>query len=176
MRTNSSSTTRGATLAVAAALVATACSSASPAFDLDVLEQDVSASLAAAYEPDGYTLFGVSCPRDAEDATTGDVFACVADVERQFVRIRVEATDDLGGYEWTTLDLVLSMDDTEALVAGEMSDRLGDTIDLDCGSPNLRVLPIGASIRCEATDSGRNVVDALLTVNGPGQTAWEIIR
>lgn len=156
------------------AVLAPACDAVPSSFDLDVLETEVEASLVEVYEPDGLTLFGFSCPRIGESATTGDRFACVAEVERQFVRVQVDVTA-AATYDWTTLDVVLRMDDTEELVASEMSDQLGDSIALDCGSPNLRVLPIGSSVRCLATDSGRNAVDVLLTVNGPGQVSWEVL-
>lgn len=164
-----------AIVAAITTVLAAACAGTSASFDLDGLETEIHASLADAYDPVGNTLFDVSCPRSAGDAAAGDVFACVADVERQFVRIRVELLTD-GSWEWTTLDLVMQMDDTEALVAQEMSTRLNDTITLDCGAPNLRVLPLGSALRCTATDSGRNAVAAILTVNGAGQVAWELLR
>lgn len=159
---------------VAFALFGVACAEDDTTLDLAAIETEVGTHLEAAYGPDGYTLFDVSCPRSAATATGGSVFACVADVERQFVRVRVEVTGT-GAYDWSTLDLVLDMVVTEELVAQEMSDRLGDAITLDCGSPHLRVLPIGSTLRCTASDSGRNEVNALLTINGVGQIAWELL-
>lgn len=159
-------------LAVAAAL-AGGCGTPT-GFDVAALEADLEGELGPAYHAEGITLFEVDCPHDATAAVPGDVLACIGDVEGRFVRIRVEvrAAD---AWDFTTLDVVHDLDATEEAVASEMGRTLGDVIRLDCGSPRLRVLPIGTAIRCEATDSGGNAVPALLTVNGPGQTAWEVL-
>lgn len=161
-----------------AVLTVTALVACAPAADdrhVDVLglEQDIHAGLAMAYEPDGLTLFEVACAD--HDWGPGDVFACTADVERQFVRVRVEVGEARGDVDWTTLDVVHRLDATEELVASQMSEALGDRIRLDCGSPRLRVLPVGSSFRCDAVDSAGNLVTALLTVNGAGQTGWDVL-
>ncbi len=165
---------RRAVAAMAAAVALASCQ-AEGGFDVVALEEDITTTLTQTYAQDDLTLFGVDCPRDATDAVTGDVFACVADVERQFVRVRVEIAAGLDGWDWTTLDVVHDLDVTEQLVAAEMSETLSDQITLDCGSPRIRVLPIGSVIECEAVDSGRNAVRVLLHVNGAGQTGWEIL-
>jgi hypothetical protein len=170
------STTRLAACALLAVLMGSACTSEEPTFDAAILQAELRAALQPTYDLAGLTLFGVDCPSLTAQAQAGDVFACTADVERQFVRLRVQMQDLLGGYDWTTLDVVLVMDDTETLVAAQMSTQLGDTITLQCGSPNVRALPVGSSFLCDATDSGRNSINALLTVNGPGQTGWELVR
>lgn len=159
--------------ATAIALGVAACGTAT-GFDVPALEADLEAALGPAYHADGVTLFEVDCPHDAVDAVAGDVLACIADVERRFVRIRVEIRSPQA-WDFTTLDVVHDLDATEASVATEMGTTLGDRIQLDCGSPRLQVLPVGTSLRCRATDSGGNVADVLLTANGPGQTAWEVL-
>lgn len=146
-----------------------------PTNDLAALEGELSASLQGRYDELGYAFDGVSCPSEAAEVGPGEPFACIARVEDQFVRVRVEL-DPSGGSSFTTLDLVLTMRATEELVAAEMSAQLNDAVTLACGDPNIRVLPIGSAIRCTATDSGGNDVAALLTVKGPGQTAWELVR
>ncbi len=160
--------------AAVAAFLGSACTSTDPTFlDVTALEEDIRVTLSPAYEAEGMTFFGVTCAdRDWEG---GDVLACVADVERQFVRVRVEVGGAPGTWDWTTLDIVHRLDATEDLVGQQMSDSLGDRVRLDCGSPRLRVLPIGASFRCDAIDSAGNIAPALLTVNGSGQTGWEVL-
>ncbi len=159
---------------LAATLALGGCDAPPTGLDVGALEDDLFAALEPTYRDEGVTLFEVDCPHDATEAVGGDVLACVADVERRWVRIRVELAS-LDAWDWTTLDVVHVLDRTEELVGAEMSAALGDPVRLDCGSPRLRVLPVGSSLLCTATDSGGNPADALLTVNGPGQTAWRVL-
>lgn len=176
-RSPATSALRRAVAAAVAATVAVGLSGCDDptGFDVRALEADLEGALGPAYHADGVTLFGVDCPFGAVDAVAGDVFACVADVERRFVRIRVEVRSP-AAWDFTTLDVVHDLDATEQSVAAEMGSALGDVIALDCGSPRLQVLPVGTSLRCTATDSGGNDAAVLLTANGPGQTTWEVLE
>ena len=161
------------------ALTATACSFSFSVGGLDYegLETAIEDDLNAAYAAGGkITVDGVSCPRQDETPTTGDVFICNAAVEDGTVRVEVTVTNDDLDVTYETLDLVYDVGTVEASIGEDFTAQAGFQVTVECPGERTRIVPIGGAFECIGADAQGETVPIRVTANGIEDTAWEVVN
>lgn len=115
--------------------------------------------LPAAVVPDHpETVTGVDCPRPIRRAV-GEVVTCTATIAGTPVQLTVTQLDRDGRVRVDTDRTLLDLAKVEADVATRLTKDVGIETSIVCDGPRVRVLVVGESLRCTASDpSGRTRV------------------
>lgn len=162
---------------ILAALATTAgsCSFSIGGLDYETLETAIQEDLAAAYGST-VSVSGVSCPEQEPTPTTGDTFICNAAVGDSTVRVEVQVTNDDLDVTFETLDLVYDVTTIEQDVSADASEQIGIPVQVDCGDPQVRVVPISGSFDCVGTDANGATATIRITADSLEDTSWEVVQ
>ena len=92
-----------------------------------------------------------SCP-DGIDVESGDTFECTVDVGGEAITVRVTQGASRGQIAVDYDERLVSADDVETALASRFEDDLGVPSTVLCGTHDVVVLPVGASLDCEVID------------------------
>ena len=160
-------------VAIAGAVALTGCqspfSSAEP--DYEALESYITDEISDDYSQIGRQASGVDCPRQADTVTSGESFLCTVDLDGHGVRVEVTAKDE--GLDFNTLDMVYDLGPAAEAMAVEISNAVEFPVTLSCGD-GLKVVPIGDSFECTATDEHGDTRTIRITADPDGEF-WEVL-
>ncbi|GJF09985.1 hypothetical protein NGTWS0302_35520 [Mycolicibacterium cyprinidarum] len=143
--------------------------------DYKKLETAIADELNKQYSPMSREVSTVECPRPSDPPKTGSTFDCVADLEGNDVRVKVTFTDDDYNVNYATLDVVFDLVDTGKGLSKEVSEDYGFPVKVTCGS-GLKVVAVGESFECEASDRRGDTRPVKVTAGGPdGEDTWEVV-
>jgi uncharacterized protein DUF4333 len=144
--------------------------------DYEKLERGITDELNGNYAEISRQVSSVSCPRQSTPPKTGDTFICTADVEGHEVRVEVAVKDDDYNVDFSTLDVVFDLAGTERGLSREISDQYGFDVKVACGE-GLKVVAIGDSFECVATDPAGDTRTVRLTAGGVDENdRWEMVE
>lgn len=142
--------------------------------DYAKLENAITDELNKSYAAIDRRVSSVDCPRQSS-LKKGDTFICTADLDGNDVRVQAEATDDEGNVDFKTLDVVFELPETAKSLAREISQDQGFPVTVTCGD-GLKVVQVGQSFQCTASDPQGVTRQVKLTAGGVGETDhWEIV-
>lgn len=142
--------------------------------DYTKLENAITDELNKSYAAINRTVSSVDCPHQSS-LKKGDTFVCTADLEGNDVRVQAQATDDDGNLDFKTLDVVFELPETAKSLSKEISQDQGFPVTVTCGD-GLKVVEIGKSFQCTASDPQGETRQVEVTAGGVGETDhWEIV-
>lgn len=143
--------------------------------DYTKLETSLTEDLNKEYEPMSLEVSSVDCPRPAQKPEAGDTFNCIADLAGNDVRVEVTVADEDYNVDYSTIDVVYDLSDTSTELSGLISEDLGFTVTVSCGT-GIRVVEAGSSFECEAADRRGDTKPVRVTAGGVDEDdRWEII-
>ncbi|HEY9267170.1 MAG TPA: DUF4333 domain-containing protein [Mycobacterium sp.] len=144
--------------------------------DYGKLETAIADELNTQYTAISRRVTAVECPRPSSPPKAGSTFNCIADLDGNDVRVEVEFTDDDYNVDFATLDSVYDLAKTGEGLSGEVSKDYGFDVTVRCGD-GLKVVAVGESFECEATDGRGDTRPVKVTAGGPdGKDTWEVIE
>lgn len=143
--------------------------------DYKKLESAIADELNKQYAPMARQVSTVECPRPSGSPKAGSSFNCIADLEGNDVRVEVKFTDDAYNVDFATLDVVFDLAETGKGLSREVSKKYGFGVKVSCGR-GLKVVAVGESFECEASDRGGDTRPVRVTAGGPdSEDSWEVV-
>ncbi|MCH9735311.1 MAG: DUF4333 domain-containing protein [Actinomycetia bacterium] len=143
--------------------------------DYKKLESAIADELNKQYSPMSRQVSEVECPRPPGSPKAGVSFNCIADLEGNDVRVEVKFTDDSYNVDFATLDVVFDLAETGKGLSREVSKEYGFAIKVRCGT-GLKVVAVGESFDCEASDRRGDTRQVRVTAGGPdSEDSWRVI-
>ncbi len=144
--------------------------------DYEKLEGAITAELNKNYAPISREVSAVNCPRQQESPKTGETFICNADLDGNTVRVMSTVTDDEYNVDFRTLDVVYNLPGVADRLYQALTDHYGFEVVVSCGD-DLRVVEVGQSFECTATDPSGDTRQVKVTAAPPGENeSWEVIE
>jgi hypothetical protein len=159
----------------AALLAAAGCSFSVSAGgpDYDKLQNEIQTKLDDTYTSMNQKVSSVTCPHPSPAPKAGDKFTCTADVDGNDIRVQVTMKDD-DNVEYETLDNLYDLPGTGKSLSEELSKQYEFDVSVDCGE-GLKVVEVGKTMECTATDPGGETRTVTLTAAPPGENdKWEL--
>ncbi len=142
--------------------------------DYGKLESAIADNLNKQYSSLSQQVSGVECPRAAQSPKSGDTITCVADLDGHDVRVGVRFTDDDYNADYSTLDVVYNLTETEKALSQKISQQYGFPVSVRCGT-GIKVVAVGDRFECEAADrrgAARTVQVTAVGPIGPTNGKW----
>ena len=160
-----------------AALTMTACSfSIGGGLDYQKLEDEITKELDSSYSSIGQQVSSLECPERSPSPKKGDTLECTADVGGQTVRVAATIKDDDYNVDFETKDTLYDLPSVAQTLAGEVSDKLGFEVTVDCGD-GLKAVEVGATFDCVAADPEGETRTLQVTAAPVGESdSWELLE
>jgi Domain of unknown function (DUF4333) len=144
--------------------------------DYEKLEREIATALNESYKAFSREVSEVDCPRQAETPGPGDTFICTATFDGNPVRALVTVKDADHNVHFKTMDNVYDLPGTADNLTSAISEGLGFPVTISCGE-GLKVVEIGQSFECTATDEDGDTRTVKVTANPAGESDdWEVLE
>lgn len=158
-------------LIVPVAAVLLAVAGCSKTADTGKLEQSIEDEAERVFE--GYDVSEADCPEDIE-IEQGNDFDCTIGVAGVDVRVHVTQNDDDGNVTLDQLDAVIDVNKAEAVLADQIGQQAGVTIEVDCGGDDYLAVEVGGGFACEATDGADSRTVDVTVTDAAGNVEFEL--
>jgi hypothetical protein len=156
------------------ALAGLAVSGCSKSADVDKLKKAILVEARSAFP--SVDIGEVTCPDDIELGADND-FTCTLDMEGQPLTIEVDQTDDKGHVNIQQREAVIDLAKAVDVIGSQLSDQIGASATVDCGTDHFRIADVGSTFTCQASDANGQTATVKVTVkDNSGNVSWELAK
>lgn len=156
---------------IGSVLIVAACAE-ERSLDPDRLEQFVESAVADGL---GIEPTAVDCP-PVTGIENGTTFRCEVTLDGQILGMEGEVVDAVdGSVEVANVEAVLLVDLLEWVIADDVSQQLGEWIDVECADGEVIVAAVGSQLICTAVDAAGNEATVTVEVDdAEGNVSYEL--
>jgi hypothetical protein len=127
------------------------CAVTHPTLDSKSVEREISQQLASRYRIPAPT---VACPSGVRDAV-GRTFTCLATIEGQTLHLTGTVTKSGGHFTVAPQEAIIVVSQRAQQLKQDIEKQTRSTAQVDCGTRNLLVVPVGQTFPCTVTFPGQ---------------------